>query len=94
LEKIHQLTVDIGQNVTLPCKNPGDSEDLSATAVEWVYEGNNGQGKRQSDRVRPDGSLALVRLHRDDAGIYECSVEPEATIRARVKVKVRSEFPI
>lgn len=92
LEKIQQLTVDIGQNVTLPCKNPGDKEDVTASAVEWIYEGSTGQGRRQSNRIRPDGSLALVRLHRDDAGIYECSIEPDATIKTRVKVKVRSEF--
>ncbi|CAB3373959.1 Hypothetical predicted protein [Cloeon dipterum] len=94
LENMQQLTVDVGQNVTLQCRGQGDDGQVSSASVAWVHEGHmGGHIRRQSDRVRPDGSLALVRLHRDDAGVYECSVEPEATVTTRFKVKVRTPPP-
>ncbi|XP_059480641.1 fibronectin type III domain-containing protein [Neocloeon triangulifer] len=93
LEKIHQLTADLGQNLTLPCKDPGDDETFNSANVEWIFEGTSVKGKRQSNRIRPDGSLALVQLRVEDAGIYECSVEPDVAARNRFRVNVRTPPP-
>lgn len=99
-----ELAVDIGENLTLPCKGPDESNgramDFDPRAVEWVYEGMSGHERRQRDRIRPDGSLALTRLHREDAGVYACTVDAGVSkednkrgdsVRTRVKVAVRSK---
>lgn len=101
---MRKLAVDLGENLTLPCEGPGENNvaaDFDPKAVEWVYEGMSGRERRQRDRIRPDGSLALTRLHREDAGVYECTVdtgaprnrnEKEDLVRTRVKVEVRSKL--
>jgi hypothetical protein len=97
--------VDLGENLTLPCEGPGETNAASKfdpRSVEWVYEGMSGRERRQRDRIRPDGSLALTKLHREDAGVYACTIDTGESresnhndkgdfVRTRVKVEVRSK---
>lgn len=88
--ELQEFTVDIGGNLTIPCRNSSNALPLvDAKSVTWVREGRDGGINRRS--VEPDGDLTLTKLERNDAGIYVCTVEGEHGSRSRVKVEVRSE---
>ncbi|KAF4523497.1 hypothetical protein B566_EDAN004568 [Ephemera danica] len=102
---VRELSVDLGENLTLPCRSPGESVEstnFDPGSVEWIYEGMSGHERRQQDRIRPDGSLALTRLHRDDAGVYACTAGDAGVtkgsisksgsdlVRTRIRVAVRT----
>jgi len=95
--ELQEFTVDIGGNLTLPCRDSSTVLPLAdANSVMWVREGRDGGFNRR--RIEPDGDLTLTALERDDAGIYACTVEGErgssdhtGVIRSRVKVEVRSK---
>jgi len=95
--ELQEFTVDIGGNLTLPCRDSSTVLPLvDANSVIWVREGRDDGFNRR--RIEPDGDLTLTALERDDAGIYACTVEGERgssdhteVIRSRVKVEVRSE---
>lgn len=97
--ELQEFTVDIGGNLTLPCRDSSTVLPLvDANSVIWVREGRDGGFNRR--RIEPDGDLTLTALERDDAGIYACTVEGEhgssdhtEVIRSRVKVEVRTPPP-
>jgi hypothetical protein len=96
--ELQEFTVDIGGNITLPCRDSSIALPLvDAETVMWVREGRDGGFNRRM--IEADGDLTLTSLERDDAGIYACTVEGERgssdhteVIRSRVKVEVRSEY--
>ncbi|XP_046390641.1 protein turtle homolog A isoform X2 [Ischnura elegans] len=94
--EIQEEAVDIGKNLVLRCTGP-DSPLGAHSTVMWVREGR--KEKLNQNRVQEDGSLSLVSLKREDAGVYACSVEGENggnhedVIKARVRVEVRTPPP-
>ncbi|KAI8437145.1 hypothetical protein MSG28_010494 [Choristoneura fumiferana] len=82
---LREVAVDKGTNVTIPC---GGLLTLPTPNVQWVYKGN-----RTHHEVLLDGSLVLLNVRVDYAGVYECSVENETAFVDRINVTVRTEPP-
>ncbi|XP_060803542.1 cell adhesion molecule DSCAML1 [Amyelois transitella] len=83
--EIREVAVDKGTNVTIPC---GGLLTLPPPNVLWVHRGN-----RTHHEVLLDGSLLLIQIDVDDAGLYECGVENETAFVDRVNLTVRTEPP-
>lgn len=81
-----EFFVDQGDNLTLPCDQKGSADG----EVMWVREG------RERLTIRPDGSLFLQEVSRNDTGLYSCFVDNadlNNETRSKVKVKVRTAPP-
>ncbi|XP_063383692.1 cell adhesion molecule DSCAML1 [Cydia fagiglandana] len=82
---LREVAVDKGTNVTIPC---GGLLTLAPQNVQWVHKGN-----RTHHEVLTDGSLVLLNVGVEYAGVYECGVENDTTFLDRINVTVKTEPP-
>ncbi|XP_016838254.1 protein sidekick-1 isoform X2 [Nasonia vitripennis] len=89
---VRNVSVDLGENVTLICSNGSGSQNLGETKrVTWIREGReDGQSKRLT--VEPNGVLKLINVSRFDAGDYYCTLDDDA-VKDRINVQVRTPPP-
>lgn len=83
MNKIQRYAVDIGQNITLPCTAPHKGD------VQWSMAGRNVRA-----HTLEDGSLQILEVNRDDAGIYACTPANDARedLKQEINLTVRSEI--
>ncbi|XP_056630483.1 contactin-1 [Diorhabda carinulata] len=87
-EKIREIAVNIGKNITIPCP-------LHQTRdVMWVREGREEQQHARMS-ILENGSLLITEVDQSDAGLYSCSRENvvNSDVKAKVKLAVRTPPP-
>ncbi|XP_014214900.1 protein turtle homolog A [Copidosoma floridanum] len=89
---VRNVSVDIGDNVTVPCTNGTQNLDETNRVITWIREGReDGQIKRL--RVESNGVLKLINVSRFDTGFYYCTVDNDGVARDRIYVKIRTPPP-
>lgn len=79
---IKHYAVDLGHNVTLPCTVPHKDGQ-----VQWSSFGKN----THSHVILNDGSLQILDVSREDAGLYSCTPEDNASVKQDFNLTVRSK---
>lgn len=81
--KIQHYAVDLGQNITLPCTAPHKG------GVQWSRVGRN-----VHSRPLDDGSLQILDVNREDAGMYACTPANDARedVKQEINLTVRSNM--
>ncbi|XP_011500561.1 PREDICTED: protein turtle homolog A isoform X2 [Ceratosolen solmsi marchali] len=89
---LRNVSVDVGDNVTVVCSNEGRAQIFgTSNKITWIREGReDGQSKRLT--VEPSGLLKLINVSRFDTGDYYCTLDDDA-VRDRISVQVRTPPP-
>ncbi|XP_012495163.1 PREDICTED: hemicentin-2 [Propithecus coquereli] len=88
-EAFSYLVEPMGASVQLDCVVRGDP----APNIRWLKDGLPLQGSRLRHRLQ-NGSLAIPRTERDDAGQYQCLAENEMGTAKKVVVLVLQSAPV
>ena len=86
-----KVSVDVGRNLSLPCADEETTQSTDFQAVMWIRDGRE-DGQIQRSKVKPNGTLQLVNVTKNDAGNYSCTLDDGSnTVKSRINVRVRSE---
>lgn len=95
-QRLQIISVDQGQNFTLPC---GAVKLVEGMTVMWIHEDGKDLYTNRNNRIQDDGSIFFVNMKKSDAGVYACKLDTEEkasieeSVEARVRIRVRSKFP-
>ncbi|KAK9513015.1 hypothetical protein O3M35_001304 [Rhynocoris fuscipes] len=88
--EIETVYGDEGSNLTLPCKNSLVSFN---GPVMWRHQGRDDK-RAERTTIRPDNSLVLTDISREDVGLYTCIQDNDAhRVINVVKVLIRTPPP-
>ena len=95
----HNLTVIMGTDAELPCVASYDHLLLTSMNYTWYYQASD-QGHKQVVKIGRDraflmheGTMRILRINRNDSGIYTCDVSsPGGNYSRSATLKVIGEW--